>query len=72
MHIPKSCIGNDFERKEQNRWQECGNLKREKITEAWHTTLKYDVENIISRKEGFSRKYVKYDKCPSPNQTKLL
>ena len=24
-------MANDLKRKEQNRWQECGNLKREKI-----------------------------------------
>ena len=47
-------------------------FEKGKNKEAWHTTLKYNDENRISRKEGFSRKYVKYDKCPLPNQTKLL
>ena len=47
-------------------------FEKGKNKEAWHTTLKYDDENRISRKEGFSRKYVKYDKCPFPNQTKLF
>ena len=58
MHIPKSCIANDFKRKEQERWQGCRNFKMTKSKRS----MTNNYENMIAKIRFLEKRALQYKK----------